>query len=303
MLAASPGFTVVAVAVAGDRHRRQLRHLQLRGRAAAAAASGRPAGRGLTVGSMSSVEAFGRELAASRPTATTSTSAIATRASRASARSPIVTAAFAIDASRDAEAEDGHAGQRQPASADGRRAGARPRRSGPTKIRCRPRRRRRLGHTMWEQEFGVGSGRPRPHACGSTATTFTVIGVAPDDSPGWTRYVRVRFLRAADDVAARSSAIRRRRRSKRATSRNLTLKGRLKPGVSQAEAQSGADGDRARTSSARIPETNKNRQFVVRTELQARIAQDPPDATLIAMLVDARARPCCSSRARTSPDC
>src|SRR6185295_8348132 len=65
--------------------------------------------------------------------------------------------------------------------------------------------------------------------------------------------------------------------------RNLTLKGRLKPGVTQAEAQTeltaiGADLERA------YPDTNKNRTFAVRTELQARLAQDPPDAMLIAML-------------------
>jgi macrolide transport system ATP-binding/permease protein len=65
--------------------------------------------------------------------------------------------------------------------------------------------------------------------------------------------------------------------------RNLTLKGRLKPGVSQTEAQTelttiAADLERA------YPDTNKNRRMAVRTELQARIAQSPPDAMLIAML-------------------
>jgi predicted permease len=65
--------------------------------------------------------------------------------------------------------------------------------------------------------------------------------------------------------------------------RNLTIKGRLRSGVSQTQAQAelttiGADLARA------YPETNKNRTFAVRTELQARIAEDPPDAMLIAML-------------------
>ncbi len=65
--------------------------------------------------------------------------------------------------------------------------------------------------------------------------------------------------------------------------RNVTLKGRLKPGVSQAMAQAeltaiGADLARA------YPDTNKNRSWAVRTELQARIAQSPPDAMLVAML-------------------
>src|SRR4029450_5046277 len=65
--------------------------------------------------------------------------------------------------------------------------------------------------------------------------------------------------------------------------RNLRLKGRLKSGVTQAEAQSeltaiGTDLERA------FPDTNKTRQFFVNTELQARISEDPPDAMLILML-------------------
>src|SRR5207245_4154843 len=32
------------------------------------------------------------------------------------------------------------------------------------------------------------------------------------------------------------------------------------------------------------PDTNKNRRLVVRTEMQERAAEDPPDATLLAML-------------------
>ena len=64
--------------------------------------------------------------------------------------------------------------------------------------------------------------------------------------------------------------------------RNLTLKGRLKDGVSQASAQSeltaiAADLERA------YPDTNKNRRFLIRTELQSRVAEDPPDAMLVAM--------------------
>ena len=53
--------------------------------------------------------------------------------------------------------------------------------------------------------------------------------------------------------------------------------------MSQAQAQTeltAISGDLERA----YPDTNKNRAMFVRTELQARIAQDPPDATLIAML-------------------
>ena len=65
--------------------------------------------------------------------------------------------------------------------------------------------------------------------------------------------------------------------------RNVTIKGRLKSGVSQARAQTelsviAKDLERA------YPDTNRDRDLVVRTELQTRIAQSPPDSMLIAML-------------------
>ena len=67
--------------------------------------------------------------------------------------------------------------------------------------------------------------------------------------------------------------------------RNLAVKGRLRNGVSVAQAKLtpiAADLERA------YPDTNKNRRLAVRTELQTRMAQDPPDASLIAMLSPSR---------------
>jgi predicted permease len=138
-----------------------------------------------------------------------------------------------------------------------------------------------LGRTMWEQEFGSD-----PGVLGRTVringNELTVIGVAPPAFSGMNQYVRSDFFvplmmspRLMSDPKFRSLEAR--------DARNLTLKGRLKPGVSQAQAQTdltaiAADLERA------YPDTNKNRGLAVRTELQARIAQDPPDAMLIAML-------------------
>ena len=138
-----------------------------------------------------------------------------------------------------------------------------------------------LGHALWEQHFAsdpsvVGrrvdfNGRP-----------FTVIGVAPREFTGLNTYVRADFfvplmmssVFITDPKAASLEA---------RDVRNLSLKGRLAPGVSQGMAQTeltaiGADLARA------YPDTNKNRSWAVRTELQARIAQSPPDAMLVAML-------------------
>jgi macrolide transport system ATP-binding/permease protein len=138
-----------------------------------------------------------------------------------------------------------------------------------------------LGRTMWEQEFGSD-----PAVLGRSVringNEFTVIGVAPTEFSGLDQYVRADFFvplmmspRLISDPKTGSLEAR--------DARNLTLKGRLKPGVSQAEAQSELTtiaSDLARA----YPDTNKNRRFGVRTELQARMAQDPPDATLVAML-------------------
>jgi predicted permease len=138
-----------------------------------------------------------------------------------------------------------------------------------------------LGRRMWEQEFGSD-----PAVLGRrvriNGNELTVIGVAPSEFTGLDQYVRSDFFaplmmspRLISDPKTGSLEAR--------DARNLRLKGRLASGVSQAAAQAelttlASDLERA------YPDTNKNRRLAVRTELQARIAEDPPDATLIAML-------------------
>jgi macrolide transport system ATP-binding/permease protein len=138
-----------------------------------------------------------------------------------------------------------------------------------------------LGRTMWEQEFasdpGVLGRRVRING-----GEFTVIGVTPPDFSGLNQYVRSDFfvpLMMSQRLVNNSKGDPLEDRN----ARNLRLKGRLKPGVSQAQAQAelttiASDLERA------YPETNKNRRLAIRTELQARIDQSPPDAMLIAML-------------------
>ena len=138
-----------------------------------------------------------------------------------------------------------------------------------------------LGRTMWEQEFGSDQG-VLGRSMRINGEPFTMIGVAPPGFTGLDQFVRSDFFvpvmmssRLINDPKAASLDAR--------DARTLTLKGRLKAGVSQASAQSeltaiAADLERA------YPDTNKNRRFTIRTELQARVAQDPPDSMLIAML-------------------
>jgi putative ABC transport system permease protein len=138
-----------------------------------------------------------------------------------------------------------------------------------------------LGRTMWEQQFASD-----PHVLGRrvwiNGVPFTVIGVTPASFTGLNAVVRSDFFvplvmapRVITDRAAGSLETR--------DVRNLRLKARLKPGVTQAQAQSELTviaTDLARA----YPTTNRNQQFFVKTELQARVSEDPPDAMLIAML-------------------
>ncbi len=138
-----------------------------------------------------------------------------------------------------------------------------------------------LGRTMWEQEFGSDPG-VLGRSLRINGQPFTVIGVAPPGFAGLDQFVRSDFFvpimmspQIINDPQAASLESR--------GARNLTLKGRLKASVSQATAQSeltaiATDLERA------YPDTNRNRRFLIRTELQSRIAQDPPDAMLTAML-------------------
>src|SRR5687767_10576254 len=88
-----------------------------------------------------------------------------------------------------------------------------------------------LGRTMWEQEFAADAG-----VLGRTVringVPFTIIGVAPASFTGMDRFVRSDFfipLMMSPHVIADSKAASLEARDVR----NLRLKGRLKPGVSQ----------------------------------------------------------------------
>lgn len=138
-----------------------------------------------------------------------------------------------------------------------------------------------LGHEFWEQEFARD-----PAVLGRSilvnGVEFTVVGVVPERFTGMNQYVRndfyapimmwPRLLADPKALPLEDRALRR-----------VRIKGRLAPGVSMTRAQAelaviGADLAREH------PQTNENRVLAVRTELQTRIAQSPPDAMLIAML-------------------
>ena len=138
-----------------------------------------------------------------------------------------------------------------------------------------------ISHALWKQQFASDRSVLGRHLQLS-GIEFTIVGVASEHFTGMNQFVRSDFYvplmmwpRLLTDPKARPLEDRR--------YRSLTLKGRLKPGVSMSEAQNelsviAKDLERA------YPDTNRNRDLVVRTELQTRIAQSPPDSMLIAML-------------------
>jgi predicted permease len=138
-----------------------------------------------------------------------------------------------------------------------------------------------LSHRIWQQQFGAAPSilGQRVHLVG---VPFTVIGVAPPAFLGLEQFVQSDFYvplmmwpRLSSDSKFQPLEAR--------DVRYLIVKGRLKSGVDLAGAEAELAvlaKDLART----YPETNRNRDLVVRTELQTRVAQMPPIATLIALL-------------------
>ncbi len=137
-----------------------------------------------------------------------------------------------------------------------------------------------LDHALWEQQFAADRsilGRK----VRMNGIEFTVIGVTPERFTGLNQMIRPAFyapLMMYPRLSANPKAL-----ESRGT-RDLSVKARLKPGVSMAQAQAELTAF-ARNLERTFPDTNKNQDLVVQTELQSRIDQDPVDAALSAMLL------------------
>jgi putative ABC transport system permease protein len=137
-----------------------------------------------------------------------------------------------------------------------------------------------LDHSLWEQQFSADRSILGRKIL-LNGIEFTVIGVAPDRFTGMSQLIRPAFyvpLMMYPRLAADPKALDSR------SARNLSVKGRLKPGVSMGQAQAELTAF-ARNLQQTYPDTNKNQDMVVRTELETRIDQDPIDAALSAMLL------------------
>jgi predicted permease len=138
-----------------------------------------------------------------------------------------------------------------------------------------------LGHDFWRREFGADRS-----IIGRTirlnGIDFTVIGVTPAGFTGLDQYIRYAFYaplmmwpRLITDPSVPPFEAR--------DFRSLSVRGRLKPGVTMAQAQTELSVI-ARDLERAYPDTNRNQNLAVRTELQARIAAAPPIARLLLML-------------------
>ncbi len=152
-----------------------------------------------------------------------------------------------------------------------------------------------LGYDFWRNEFGSDKA-----AIGRTllvnGVDFTIIGVLPESFPGMVRFFRssifvplsVWGLLAGE---AWSGDPKRSGRQPRKQSpledrvlHELTVKGRLKTGVSREYAQTEIKSI-ARNLERSYPKTNHREQLVVRTEIDAEIQQEPPRFFLLMTLM------------------
>jgi len=135
---------------------------------------------------------------------------------------------------------------------------------------------------LWEKDFGAD-----PAILGRkvrlSGIDFTVIGVAPARFTGMDLYFRPSFF-VPVAMWPRFVTNPKDRPLEARDYRALSVKGRLKPGVTVAQAQAELVGI-AKALERAYPDTNKNRSVAVRTEFQKRLEGSPPDAQIAAMLI------------------
>jgi predicted permease len=139
-----------------------------------------------------------------------------------------------------------------------------------------------LSHELWTQQFASNPAIVG-HKVRISGIDFTVIGVAPEKFTGLDLYVHPslyvplmmfqRLSTSPDDHLLESRS-----------QRDLTVKGRLKPGVTLDQARAELHVI-ARNLERSYPDTNRNVGALVNTEIQERFRQDPIDSQLSEMLI------------------
>jgi predicted permease len=138
-----------------------------------------------------------------------------------------------------------------------------------------------IGDSVWDSQFGRD-----PSVIGRTVklskVDFTVIGVAPASFPGLDRYahesmyvplgITPRFAPDQKDLLGHRDRL------------NLSVYGRLQPGRTASEAQAEL-GSIARNLERAYPDTNRGRGALAMPELEARMRVDPDDALQTAIFL------------------
>ena len=134
-----------------------------------------------------------------------------------------------------------------------------------------------LGHDFWVSQFNAS-----PSVIGSTmrlnGVECRIIGVAPEGFIGLDNMIRPALFVPMAMLPRLSGGNPLEQRDLRW----FTVKGRLKPGVSVAQANADLGAIAARLEEL-YPETNRNQKVQVETELQFRVKQVPPQAALAVM--------------------
>ncbi|MBV8732697.1 MAG: ABC transporter permease [Acidobacteriia bacterium] len=135
-----------------------------------------------------------------------------------------------------------------------------------------------LGHDFWKAQYGSS-----PAAVGSSiwlnGVQCTIVGVAPEQFTGIDQFIKPSLF----VPLAMSPRLSQANNLERRDIRWLTVKGRLKPGVSVAQAHLDLSAIGARLEQM-YPQTDRNQRIQVQTEFQFRVRQSPPNAALVAML-------------------
>lgn len=138
-----------------------------------------------------------------------------------------------------------------------------------------------LSHDLWEKGLAAD-----PSILGRkillSGIEFTVIGVAPDRFTGMDQYFRPAFY-IPESMRTRFVSNPKDHPLEARDFRELSVKARLKPGVTVAQAQAELTVI-AKALERAYPDTNRNKQVEVRTELQKRVEQEPIDTELAALL-------------------
>jgi predicted permease len=136
-----------------------------------------------------------------------------------------------------------------------------------------------LGHDFWKTQFNGN-----PAAVGSTiwlnGVPCTIIGIAPESFTGIDQFIKASLYipLALSPRIGGSNFLEQR------DLHWLSVKGRLRPGVTIAQANADLGRIAARLEQM-YPQSNRNRRVEVQTELQLRVRQSPPNAALVVMLV------------------